>query len=170
MKTVYDLFIDFAYSLLGGTNEYDVKKIERGISDYLNVRGVHSLTKDADKIVQRELTRFRGISPQAFSAFFETYDIRSRIVRFKDECDMLAIDRLRHNKQISKEAYTDRIERFFKLASEIAGDRRYTAWLDEISHDVTVNLEFASGQSNKVCEDTVEKYKWILSTENSEER
>lgn len=157
MKTVYDYFIDFANSLLKDAKDYDSEKLQKGIFCYLQELDVCHVTENAQKIAERETIRFSGMMAHTFIAFFETFSIRSCIVQLEKECELLAIIRLQENKQITNDVYLSKLNSFYEIASGIVNDKRYTAWLDDVTQHIITCLKFASGQTDEITEEIIAK-------------
>lgn len=158
MKTVYDHFIDFTNSLLKEQSNHDDQKLRNGIMEYLLELDVCDITENAERIAERELIRFRGMTAQTFTAFFETFSIRTRIVQLVKESELLAVLRLQEGKTIQKEIYDGKLKSFYELAALIVSDRIYTAWLDDATECIIASLKFASGQTEEISEEIIVKY------------
>jgi len=158
MKTVYDYFIDFTNSLLKENSNYNNQKLRNGIKEYLLELDICDNTENAEKIAERELIRFRDMTPQTFIAFFETFSVRTRIIQLAKECELLAVLRIQEDKKTSKEIYDEKLNTFYNLAAEIVGDRRYTSWLDDATECIISSLKFASGQTDEISEKIIIRY------------
>ena len=155
--TVYDEFVELASKLLQQCDDTEKRAILEGVRAHLKRKGVLDETNDAERLANREWIRFRGISKDSFCAYFENYEARQRVKDFSDECAVAAVARVKHHICLSKEEYTARLSAFFGLAADLVGDKRYTAWLEDLTDRVTKDLQFASGQNDSVRREIIER-------------
>ena len=155
--TVYESFIDLVSDLIEDCPLEKQKLVCDGIRSYLDKMGGADRTERAEQLARREWMRFRGISEKSFVAFFENYKLRSKIEQFKNECMILAIHRLKNEARITADEYDRRLSAFFELAAGIVTDSRYTPWLETITENVTGDLLFASGRTDRVRHEIVEQ-------------
>lgn len=157
MSTVYDHFIDFAESIKANS-----KNVEKGINYYLTEIGLQDYCgTDLKRVVDRELTRFKLMKPQTFINFFYKYEIRSKIIELKSECDELAIERAIKGKLLTEIEHKNTIGMLYNAAAEIVEDECYKSWLDEVLEDAKGSLDYASGNTNMISRRVAEKLKYL---------
>ena len=153
MKTVYEHFLTYADSQLAGKDDATKKNVVMGIKAFLTEMDMVEEADPEGKISRRELLRFKMMPADTFVAFFEYYEVRSKILQFRRECELLAVNRLKNDTLISTEAKARKLEEFYKLVAELALDKRYASWIDDMAALVKVDLSFATGKSNVISRD-----------------
>ena len=153
MKTVYEVFLDFANSRLSERSEECRRNVAAGIKAFLTEIDVCNEIDSTGDIANRELIRFQLMPADTFAAFFEHYEVRSQITRFRKECELLAQNRLKNDSLISSEVKTRKLTEFYELVAELAKDNRYSSWIDDMAALVRTDLSFAAGQSNTISQD-----------------
>ena len=153
MKTVYEHFLTYADSQLAGKDDATKKNVVMGIKAFLTEMDMVEEVDVEGKIARRELLRFKMMPADTFVAFFEYYEIRSKILQFRRECELLAVNRLKTDALISTEAKARKLEEFYELVAELALDKRYASWIDDMAALVKVDLSFATGKSNVISRD-----------------
>lgn len=153
MKTVYEHFLTYADSQLAGKDDATKKNVVMGIKAFLTEMDMVEEADPEGKISRRELLRFKMMPADTFVAFFEYYEVRSKILQFRRECELLAVNRLKNDTLISTEAKARKLEEFYELVAELALDKRYTSWIDDMAALVKVDLSFATGKSNVISRD-----------------
>ena len=104
MKTVYEHFLTYADSQLAGKDDATKKNVVMGIKAFLTEMDMVEEADPEGKISRRELLRFKMMPADTFVAFFEYYEVRSKILQFRRECELLAVNRLKNDTLISTEA------------------------------------------------------------------
>lgn len=153
MKTVYEHFLTYADSQLAGKDDATKKNVVMGIKAFLTEMDMVEEADPEGKISRRELLRFKMMPADTFVAFFEYYEVRSKILQFRRECELLAVNRLKNDTLISAEAKARKLEEFYELVAELALDKRYASWIDDMAALVKVDLSFATGKSNVISRD-----------------
>ncbi len=153
MKTVYEHFLTYADSQLAGKDDATKKNVVMGIKAFLTEMDMVEEADPEGKISRRELLRFKMMPADTFVAFFEYYEVRSKILQFRRECELLAVNRLKNDTLISTEAKARKLEEFYELVAELALDKRYASWIDDMAALVKVDLSFATGKSNVISRD-----------------
>lgn len=153
MKTVYEHFLTYADSQLAGKDDATKKNVVMGIKAFLTEMDMVEEADPEGKISRRELLRFKMMPADTFVAFFEYYEVRSKILQFRRECELLAVNRLKNDTLISIEAKARKLEEFYELVAELALDKRYASWIDDMAALVKVDLSFATGKSNVISRD-----------------
>ena len=153
MKTVYEHFLTYAGSQLAGKDDATKKNVVMGIKAFLTEMDMVEEADPEGKISRRELLRFKMMPADTFVAFFEYYEVRSKILQFRRECELLAVNRLKNDTLISTEAKARKLEEFYELVAELALDKRYASWIDDMAALVKVDLSFATGKSNVISRD-----------------
>lgn len=153
MKTVYEHFLTYADSQLAGKDDATKKNVVMGIKAFLTEMDMVEEADPEGKISRRELLRFKMMPADTFVAFFEYYEVRSKILQFRRECELLAVNRLKNDTLISTEAKARKLEDFYELVAELALDKRYASWIDDMAALVKVDLSFATGKSNVISRD-----------------
>ena len=153
MKTVYKHFLTYADSQLAGKDDATKKNVVMGIKVFLTEMDMVEEADPEGKISRRELLRFKMMPADTFVAFFEYYEVRSKILQFRRECELLAVNRLKNDTLISTEAKARKLEEFYELVAELALDKRYASWIDDMAALVKVDLSFATGKSNVISRD-----------------
>lgn len=153
MKTVYEHFLTYADSQLAGKDDGTKKNVVMGIKAFLTEMDMVEEADPEGKISRRELLRFKMMPADTFVAFFEYYEVRSKILQFRRECELLAVNRLKNDTLISTEAKARKLEEFYELVAELALDKRYASWIDDVAALVKVDLSFATGKSNVISRD-----------------
>lgn len=153
MKTVYEHFLTYADSQLAGKDDATKKNVVMGIKAFLTEMDMAEEADPEGKISRRELLRFKMMPADTFVAFFEYYEVRSKILQFRRECELLAVNRLKNDTLISTEAKARKLEEFYELVAELALDKRYASWIDDMAALVKVDLSFATGKSNVISRD-----------------
>lgn len=153
MKTVYEHFLTYADSQLAGKDDATKKNVVMGIKAFLTEMDMVEEADPEGKISRRELLRFKMMPADTFVAFFEYYEVRSNILQFRRECELLAVNRLKNDTLISTEAKARKLEEFYELVAELALDKRYASWIDDMAALVKVDLSFATGKSNVISRD-----------------
>ena len=153
MKTVYEHFLTYADSQLAGKDDATKKNVAMGIKAFLTEMDMVEEADPEGKISRRELLRFKMMPADTFVAFFEYYEVRSKILQFRRECELLAVNRLKNDTLISTEAKARKLEEFYELVAELALDKRYASWIDDMAALVKVDLSFATGKSNVISRD-----------------
>lgn len=153
MKTVYEHFLTYADSQLAGKDDATKKNVVMGIKAFLTEMDMVEEADPEGKISRRELLRFKMMPADTFVAFFEYYEVRSNILQFRRECELLAVNRLKNDTLISTEAKARKLEEFYELVAELALDKRYASWIDDMATLVKVDLSFATGKSNVISRD-----------------
>ena len=62
----------------------------------------------------------------------------------------MAINRIKNNTTITMDAKSRKLREFYDLTAELALDKRYTSWIDDIAYLVQTDLAFATGKSNAI--------------------
>lgn len=153
MKTVYEHFLTYADSQLAGKDDATKKNVVMGIKAFLTEMDMVEEADPEGKISRRELLRFKMMPADTFVAFFEYYEVRSKILQFRRECELLAVNRLKNDTLISTEAKARKLEEFYELVAELSLDKRYASWIDDMAALVKVDLSFATGKSNVISRD-----------------
>ena len=153
MKTVYEHFLTYADSQLAGKDDATKKNVVMGIKAFLTEMDMVEEADPEGKISRRELLRFKMMPADTFVAFFEYYEVRSKILQFRRECELLAVNRLKNDTLISTEAKARKLEEFYELVAGLALDKRYASWIDDMAALVKVDLSFATGKSNVISRD-----------------
>lgn len=153
MKTVYEHFLTYADSQLAGKDDATKKNVITGIKAFLTEMDMVEEADPEGKIARRELLRFKMMPVDTFVAFFEYYEIRSKILQFRRECELLAVNRLKNDTLISAEAKARKLAEFYELVAELALDKRYASWIDDMAALVKVDLSFATGKTNVISSD-----------------
>ena len=153
MKTVYEHFLTYADSQLAGKDDATKKNVVMGIKAFLTEMDMVEEADPEGKISRRELLRFKMMPADTFVAFFEHYEVRSKILQFRRECELLAVNRLKNDTLISTEAKARKLEQFYELVAELALDKRYASWIDDMAALVKVDISFAAGKSNVISRD-----------------
>lgn len=153
MKTVYEHFLTYADSQLAGKDDATKKNVVMGIKAFLTEMDMVEEADPEGKISRRELLRFKMMPADTFVAFFEYYEVRSKILQFRRECELLAVNRLKNDTLISTKAKARKLEEFYELVAELALDKRYASWIDDMATLVKVDLSFATGKSNVISRD-----------------
>ena len=153
MKTVYEHFLTYADSQLAGKDDATKKNVVMGIKAFLTEMDMVEEADPEGKISRRELLRFKMMPADTFVSFFEYYEVRSKILQFRRECELLAVNRLKNDTLISTEAKARKLEEFYELVAELALDKRYASWIDDMAALVKVDLSFATGKSNVISRD-----------------
>lgn len=156
MKTVYEHFLTYADSQLAGKDAATKTNVITGIKAFLTEMDMVEEADPGGKIARRELLRFKMMPVDTFVAFFEYYEIRSKILQFRRECELLAVNRLKNDTLISAEAKARKLAEFYELVAELALDKRYASWIDDMAALVKVDLSFATGKSNVISSDLAE--------------
>lgn len=156
MKTVYEYFLTYADSLLTEKDSACKRNVALGIKAFLAEMELADLPDPDGRISERESLRFKLMPAETFVAYFENYKIRSRILQFQRECRLLAVSRLKNNTLISAEEKTRKLSDFYELVAELALDKRYTSWIDEMAMLVKADLSFATGKTNMISRDLAE--------------
>lgn len=156
MKTVYEWFQEYAQGVLADKDRRCKENIAAGIRAFLMEMDILEQSDPDGKVSRRELLRFKMMPTDTFAAFFEHYEERSRILQFRSECALLAMDRLQNGVLLSKDAKILKLSSFFDLTAELAKDSRYASWISEMLALVKKDLSFATGQSNEVSDDLAE--------------
>lgn len=150
MKTVYDHFLNYASSLLKEQDDACKKNVFLGIKAFLSEMDMVAEEDPDGNIARRELVRFRMMPAETFVLFFDNYEVRSQILQFRRECELLAINRIKNNTTITMDAKSRKLREFYDLTAELALDKRYTSWIDDIAYLVQTDLAFATGKSNAI--------------------
>lgn len=150
MKTVYQLFVDYFHSIK--TNSYDPIPVEQGIAAYLKSIGIDTADTDQHEeiVADRELMRFRLMPETTFVAFFDNYRIRESINSLLAETESLSYTYAINGIKTTQSMYLDKINVFYTMSAEIAGDKRYSEWLDLVRDEITENLKHAAGLSDRI--------------------
>ena len=156
METVYEHFLTYANSLLAEKDKECKKNVILGIKSFLAEMNIADSPDPDGRIADRELLRFKLMPAETFVTYFENYEIRSRILQFRRECELLAVKRLNNNTLISTEEKTHKLADFYELAAELASDKRYASWIDEMLTLVRTDLSFATGKTNIISRDLAE--------------
>ena len=156
MKTVYEHFLRFADSLLAEKGDECKKNVASGMKAFLAEMDICNEVDPEGKISNRELLRFKMMPVDTFVAFFEYYEVRSRIVQFRRGCELLAVNRLKTGSLISNDAKARKLTEFYELVTELTLDKRYSSWIDDMATLVKTDLSFATGQSNVISRDIAE--------------
>ena len=145
MKTVYDYLIDYYESVK--IRSVDDKAVKEGIRAYLVSQCIDpdECSEHAVRIAERELVRLKMMPVDIFEAYFENYDIRNQISMLESESEQLAICRVAEGETIAAEIYQNIIRQFYEICSQIAGDKRYSTWIQDKAEAVTANLKYATG-------------------------
>lgn len=154
MRNIYTYFVDYYKSILGDS-PYSLL-VEQGIKDYLESIALWDVSmeeQESEKIAKREMARFKLMSLGAFSAFFETYLQRERILEIRNECKILAFQRATTGVTIDSNCYRQKFSCFYKESENLPTDKRYTGWIDDISKDISVLLRYAIGDTNYIPEE-----------------
>ena len=53
--------------------------------------------------------------------------------------------------------YLDKINQFYTMSSVLAGDKRYSEWLELVCDEITENLKHAAGLSDRIPEKVYER-------------
>lgn len=169
MNTVYGSFLDYFHSIM--TGDYDPAPVEKGIAEYLESIGIDrdEHRPDAEKIANRELLRFRLMPEKTFVAFFENYSLRERIVRLLRETESMAVRRARDQVTIDQAEYSENLARFYAVSREIVQDKRYTVWIEDALQEVTENLKYAAGFTERIPDKAAERILFADQAERQEE-
>lgn len=157
MKTAYNCFVEYFHTIK--TGNYDPVPVERGIADYLENIGLgkDAGIQDAEKAAARELMRFRLMPEDTFVTFFDNYAARKQVERLLEETESLAFECAAGGNRITRDTYSDKINRFYSISADIAGDKRYSEWIEAVHDEVTANLKYAAGLSGKIPEKISER-------------
>ena len=155
--TVYESFVRLIPEPIMDCPTEVRKSVLEGIHSYLNKMGGAERTEKAEQLAKREWMRFQGISKNSFVSFFANYELRSQIEQAKKECAIMAIHRINDGVQITAEDYERKLSSFYEMASGIVTDTRFAAWLEDITENVTGDLLFAAGRTDRVRHEVVEQ-------------
>lgn len=158
MKTVYEYFLTYADSQLAGKDDATKKNVVMGIKAFLTEMDMVEEADPEGNISRRELLRFKMMPADTFVAFFEYYEVRSKVLQFRRECELLAVNRLKNDTLITTEAQTRKLTEFYDLVAALALDSRYASWIDDIASLIKTDLSFATGKSSAISSNLVE---WI---------
>lgn len=156
MKTVYEWFREYAQDVLADRDRRCKENVTAGIRAFLMEMDMLEESDPDGKVSRRELLRFKMMPTDTFAAFFEHYEERSRILQFRSDCALLAMNRLQNGVLLSKDAKILKLSSFFELTAELAKDSRYVSWISEVFALVQKDLAFAAGQSNGLSDDMAE--------------
>lgn len=150
MKSIYQYFVDY-YDSIKSPNSNSALVYE-GIRAYLESRYIDpDDPADAEpQFGENELYRFRLMPPQTFQTYFEYYELRDRIITIEMETGLLALNRAVEGKTITESVYQNKINQFFALSADLAGDKRYSSWIRERSAAISENLKYAIGATDEV--------------------
>ena len=156
MKTVYEHFLSYMNTLLAEKDAKCKENVVSGIKSFLAEMDLDEKVDPEGRISHRELYRFKMMPIDTFIAFFENYEIRSKILQFRRGCAVLALNRLKTGNIIDESVRYCKLATFYELVSALAVDKRYTSWIDDQARGVKANLAFAAGKSNVISEDLFE--------------